>query len=426
MKIIVFTTVKPDKKNLRVQYFEILIEKLRKNIPVHVLWIVSQPDSFPTIKEKNQSIYSIREFSNGLDLLKKLEPDLVLVSIRKESIQYAASLASRFLKIPLVSFTGAKIDFRKTEDLKKNRTIQHLFSNQVPTDSESQTKFFRRGRFFFYKYAFLVKTKLVVKHNFLKIIKSIFKDFFIYSSDKSLPFSKLPELYLLHHESQIKRFTDQGLDFKKMTVIGNPLLDRIKIKNHFHHNSSLDQKHIRVLIVTDSLFEHGIWSFHQRNTFLKKLFESLNKDNLIQFSLKIHPVSENIEYYKKLLSDLKINSHIYQSEDLLDLIDDYDVVLSYGYSNAHTEISFCGKNLILIKTQPSFPTMDLIEEGKLSGHVKDCVDIQELSKLIHDLKQKKMILTDDFVQEREKLFYKNDGKSAERGSNAILNLLKFF
>ena len=37
-----------------------------------------------------------------------------------------------------------------------------------------------------------------------------------------------------------------------------------------------------------------------------------------------------------------------------------------------------------------------------------------------------MILTDDFIQEREKLFYKNDGKSAERGSNAILNLLKFF
>ena len=118
MKIVIITTVTPNKKNLRIQYFEILIRELRKTVPVHVSWIVSQPDIFPTIQEKNQNIYSIREFSNGVDLMKKLEPDLVLVSIRKESIQYAASLASNFLKIPLVSFTGAKIDFRKTDDLK--------------------------------------------------------------------------------------------------------------------------------------------------------------------------------------------------------------------------------------------------------------------------------------------------------------------
>ena len=46
MKIVVFTTIKPNKKNLRVQYFEILIKELREKIPVHILWIVSQPDKF--------------------------------------------------------------------------------------------------------------------------------------------------------------------------------------------------------------------------------------------------------------------------------------------------------------------------------------------------------------------------------------------
>ncbi|MBT4812934.1 MAG: hypothetical protein HON89_00600 [Cryomorphaceae bacterium] len=423
MKLAVFTTIKPDKKNLRIQYFEILIKELRKSIPVHILWIVSQPDKFSNIEEKNQSIYSIHEFSNGLDLLQKLKPDLVLVSIRKESIQYSASLASRFLNIPLVCFTGAKIDFRKTVDLKKNRVIQLLLSNRVPTDSESQTKFLRRGRFFSYKYLFLIKTKLAVKHNFSNIIKSIFNDFFMYVFDKSLPFSTLPELYLLHHEFQIKGFTDQDLDSKKMIVIGNLLLDRINIKNHTRPNSFLEQNKIRILIVTDSLFEHGVWSFKQRSLFLQKLFKILNQDKSIDFSIKIHPVSEDIKYYKQLLSELDIQSHIFQSEDLWDLIDDYDIVLSYGYSNAHTEISFSGKKLILIKTQVQLPTMDLIEEGMLSGHVKVCKDIPELIPLIYDFKQKKIILSNDFIQEREKLFYKNDGKSAERGSQAILNLL---
>ncbi len=177
MKIVVFTSIKPDKKNLRIHYFEILLNALRKKIPVKIIWIVLQPDNFKSIDEKDQSIYSIRDFSNGLNLLKKLKPDLVLVSIRKESIQYSASLAAQYLKIPLVSFTGAKIDFRKSEDLSQNRTIHHLFSNRVPTDSESQTKFLRRGRFFFFKYLFLIKTKFTVKRNFFIILKEIINDF---------------------------------------------------------------------------------------------------------------------------------------------------------------------------------------------------------------------------------------------------------
>ncbi|CAD6516661.1 conserved hypothetical protein [metagenome] len=424
MKIVVFTSITPDKKNLRVHYFEILINELRKKLPVKIIWIVLQPDKFNSVDEIDQSIYSIREFTNGLDLLKKLKPDLVLVSIRKESIQYSASLAAHYLKIPLVSFTGAKIDFRKTEDLKKNRTAQHLFSNRVPTDSESQTKFLRRGRFFFFKYLFLVKTKFLIKCNFFVILKSVLDDFLMYALDKSLPYSNLPDLYLLHHESQIERFTDQGLNPEKMIVIGNLLLDRINQKNNIQNNSHLEKTKIHVLIVTDSLFEHGVWTLKQKDLFLQKLLQTLNNDKSIEFTIKIHPVSENIEYYKKLLSELNIQSHIFQSEDLWDILYDFDIVLSYGYSNAHTEISFSGKKLILIKTETSFPTMDLIDEGIKSGHVIECLNMDNLISLIHDFDKKDVMLTTNFIEECNKLFYKNDGKSAERGSTAILNLLK--
>jgi hypothetical protein len=424
MKIVVFTATKPDKKNLRIHYFEILVNELRKKLPVKIVWVVLQPDKFDSIDDQNHSIFSIREFSNGLDLLKKIKPDLVLVSIRKESIQYSASLASIFLKIPLVSFTGAKIDFRKTEVLGQNRTARHLFSNKVPTDSESQTKFLRRGRFFFFKYLFLIKTKFIVKCNFFIILKTIIDDFFIYAFDKSLRYSHLPDLYLLHHESQIESFTDQGLDPKKMIVIGNLLLDRINKKNQ--HISFNDFKKIktRILIVTDSLFEHGIWSHKQKDEFLEKLLKILNQDNSIEFSIKIHPISENIEDYKKLLSQLNIQSHIFQSEDLLDILYNFDIALSYGYSNAHTEISFSGKKLILLQTETQFPTMDLIDEGITSGHVIKCLHMDNLLSLICDFNKKDVMLTTTFVEECNKLFYKNDGKSAERGSSAILDLLK--
>ena len=112
MKLLVFSTIIPTKKNLRIKTFEALHQALKKRIPTELIWVVYQPNQFEKIKMDDQTIYCIQEFFDGADLLKKLNPDLVLVSNRKETIHYSASLAAKTLGIPLMGFSGPKIDNR--------------------------------------------------------------------------------------------------------------------------------------------------------------------------------------------------------------------------------------------------------------------------------------------------------------------------
>ena len=95
MKLLVFSTVIPTKKNLRVNTFQTIHRSLKKRIPTELIWVVYQPAPFEKIIMDDQTIYCIQEFSDGVDLLKKLNPDIILVSPRKESIHYSASLAAK-------------------------------------------------------------------------------------------------------------------------------------------------------------------------------------------------------------------------------------------------------------------------------------------------------------------------------------------
>jgi len=423
MKFLVLTTVLPSTKTLRVKYFSMLRNALEKKHHTEIIWIVYQPDEVKSYQDKNQSIHDIHEFSNALVLLKKLNPDLVLVNFASELVQYSVSLASNFLKIPLVSFSGSKFNVHQIDSLTSIQPVRRFFSSSVSTDSEHQKQFMRRGRFFFYKYLFLLKTKLAIKENYLNILRSLFEDLLIHGFQRRLPPNELADLHLLHHESYQKSALMLGIPKEKLLVIGNPLLDKIheKFLQRKEKTDSVDQ--IKLLVITDPLYEHGVWSFNQRNKFFDSLLNELKSDKKISFSLKIHPASENKDYYKKLLDNHKINTEVLQSEDLWDIINDFDMVLSFGYSNSHTEVAFSGMKMILVNIGMELPLMELVKDGIASGHIKKCDNITKLSSLIHSFKDEKIQLTQDFIDKRNKLFFKFDGKSAERGANAIINLI---
>jgi len=418
MKILVFSTVKPNRKNLRVKYFQLLIEAIRKKTPVKLIWLVYSPEKFESIHSSNESVIDIHEFSNALELVKKIDPTLILISVGSEPIQYSASLAGKFLNIPVVSFSGAKIDFRSTTSTKKNQTFGRFISKKLPTEEKQQEQFLRRFRFFIYKYLFMLKTKIVTKQKLTKIFTSLITDFQIYFFDKPIPYNNLPDLHLLHHPYQIRIFNQKEIS-ENLVVIGNILLDNIPTSVTKHN----DRKNLKILLVTDSLLEHGLWSEKQKINFLKELFQIL-KNNNFEFSIKIHPTSENLDEYRQITKNFGINVKIFQMEDIWKILPDYELVISFGFSNSHTELSFAGQKLIILNPNQEFPLMDLVEEGKSCGHVMNCSDFSDLPSLIHKLNKKEVTLTDEFLKARNELFYKNDGKSAERGSEAILNLLK--
>ena len=430
MKLLVFSTVIPTKKNIRVKTFEALYRALKKRISTELIWVVYQPDQFKKIMMDDQTIYCIHEFSDAMDLLKKINPDLVLVTNRKEPIHYSASLAAKTLGIPILGFSGAKIDNRffgeRFEGLKMEPAIsvfRKLFHDKLPADPEEKSQFLRRARFFLYKYRFFIKTQLAIKTNILKIFFLLIHDFVNYGLNRSLGFNTLPERYLLWDELEIDRCQYYGIPIEKISVVGNPILDDV-----FHKISDVKirakiNNKIKILIFTDSLYEHGIWSYKERESFLKNLFGKLQEDKTILFDLKIHPTHENKTYYQGLFKKLGLAVKIFQSEDLFDLINNYDIIVTYGASTTHTELSLCGKKTILIATK-HLPTFLLVDEAIAAGSIKQNNSLIDLIPLIHDFHKQKINLTNEFIEQRAKYFYKFDGKSGQRAADSIIQFFE--
>ena len=430
MKLLVFSTFIPTRKNLRVKTFETLYRAFKKRISIELIWVIYQPDEFKKIIMDDQTIYCIKEFSDGMDLLKKLNPDLVLVSKGKELIHYSASLASKALGIPLVGFSGATIDnrhfgkdFHRLNIEKASSVSKKLLQNKLPIDSEEQSQFLRRSRFFLYKYRFFIKTQLAVKKNIFRIIILLFRDFINYGLNRPLPISKLPDHYILWDELEINRYQHYGIPTEKISVVGNPLLDDIFHKIPTIKTRTKTNDKIKILILTDSLYEHGIWSYNERESFLTNLFEKLQEDKTILFDIKIHPVTQDKTYYQNLSKKLGLSAKIFQSEDLFDLINNYDIIVTYGASTTHTELSLCGKKTILIATK-HLPTFVLVDEAIAAGFIKQSYSFADLIPLIHDFHEQEINLTNEFIEQRTKYFYKFDGKSGERAADSIIQFFE--
>jgi len=426
IEILVLTDVLPTIKTPPILYVEHVLESLREKTPTKITWVIYQPDKIETFDEQDTSIRDIHEFSNGLELLENLNPDVVMVGMAIEPISYSISTSAKFLGIPLIAFEGTipSTEYVKnTKNYSTSQVARKFFSDQIPSDSTEQKQFMRRGKFIFYKYFFLLKTKRVLKIGYLQIILAFFKDLNSHLSGKSLPLNKLADLVLVTYESLTDSFLKEGFRKEQLKVVGNPLLDKIH-ELLVRKKTSAINNDIKILIMTDPLYEHGFWSSIQRTEFLEQLFKELQNDEEISFTIKIHPSSENIEYYKKLLGDLNINSEIFQSENLWDIIYDFDMVISFGFSNAHTIVAYSGMKMILLDTRLDMPIMELVKEGITSGHIKQCRQIENLIPLIHNFKNQKVHLTQDFIRERNKLFFQFDGKSSERIAESIVNLIE--
>ena len=423
MKLLVLTTSQPKKNTARRIFVNELVSELSKINPIKIIWVICQPNKFSREEDDFESICGINEFKHGLDLVKQLNPDIILVNSSKEILQYSVSIAASFLKIPLIGFSVSKFTSQSNLESIKYNTINHFFSNKVPTDDETQKKFLRRGRFMIYKLLFSLKTQFAIKLPWNKIFKNTVNDLSKYFFNKPLQKNELIDLHLLQQPSQMTSYENDGIPKNKLIVIGSILMDKIyeKCLKHNYNLTTFSQK--KILILTDSLFEHGLWTSKQRYVFLKTLFRLLNNISGLQFSIKIHPSNENIDFYKNLLDELQIKTHIFQSEDLWEIIKDYNLIISYGISTTHTEIACSTKKMILLNDETNLPYFPLIPEAMSTGCIEYCNNIENLSSMIDEFLAKEIIISEKFKKKRNELFYKLDGKSTERAANAIVNLV---
>jgi UDP-N-acetylglucosamine:LPS N-acetylglucosamine transferase len=170
------------------------------------------------------------------------------------------------------------------------------------------------------------------------------------------------------------------------------------------------------------MVEHGLWTQKMwEDTVIQTVSIVQQKlTDKVVLVLKIHPSSEKKEDYEKLLKKFKIKIPIFQTENLLDVINDADFIISYGDTWALWEVLLLNKPIIIVNLF-NYPKdmMPFVKEG-IAYEITEINQLINMITKIHSLKldESKINL---FIQ---KYLYKLDGKAGLRSAEAIMQLVE--
>jgi hypothetical protein len=431
MKIIFVSMVHPNKKSGANIYVKNLVSQIQKKIKIEIIWIVCEQNKIKDEQNEYEKIYDIRNFDNAADLLNFIKPDFVLADNNKFNIlQHAISIASKFKKIPLVHFKvieKAEENQKNNEEVMKlpKKVIQNMKKFFVDNNIDDDKKFcFNKSKYILYRHNFLYKTRSKINIYFLKNILLYINDFSSYFWKKQR-MSTIADLQLVNNKDWMKYFRGIGFNENRLVLTGSPIWDPIyeKISNRNLEKINIDGRRIKILIITSPLVEHGYGTYSERDLFLKDIFKQL-KSEKIDLEIKIHPSSETKSSYQKFLENNNLKIPIFQEVKLWDIIEKYDMVITYGYGYPQIECAFGGIRTILLKTKWNFPIIPIVNASINSGYFRICENLKDIIPTIHELLNEKIEINNEILLERENLIYKFDGKAGERATIAILDLLK--
>lgn len=419
-KILIPIHHRPEVKSLTTIFFENLLPVLKTKMNVHILWLVYTPEKIDSINNQNDNytVLDMHKYKNAIDLIKKEKPDLVYAGDNWDFIHYAFTSAAKFLNIPAFYMVASNITAKTSLTGRVFSNISRFFQSSIPTDEvKNKNKLMRRGRFFLFKYLFLLKTKLVMKSEIIQTLFTIWK--FVLTGKIDERFAN-DTVYFLENESLLNERTQLGFDTRNLVVTGSPIYDnffwKLNEKNHFIKK---DEK-IHVLFIPSTLYEHGFWTKNQRDYAVKETIRQITKNGKsMSITVKIHPSSSILSDYESLIHSINPSIPVHQKGDILDFLKDSDVVLTFHSSTAEVYALLADKPIVICHY------FDLQGDVFLDRNL--AINCITPSSLISNIE---MALSsnpaseqrrDDFIRE---FMFKWDGHAGERISNEIVKLIE--
>ena len=99
----------------------------------------------------------------------------------------------------------------------------------------------------------------------------------------------------------------------------------------------------------------------------------------------------------------------------------FDLILTFGSSTIHSELSLLGVKTIILDFNFNLPLFPFVKEGLKFGNVIRCDDIHHLNNMIIELTKKST--NKSFISARDTLLYKFDGKSGVRVSELLVKII---
>jgi len=423
LKILASLHTLPDIESYKTRLFRNILPVLKRKTSVHVTWLVYQPDklNLPPQNDPETTIIDIHDYRNAVEIVQKVKPDIIYGSPTPNLPDHALTLAGKFLNIPVVGEAMNQLIIKSSTMEVTKSFVSAFFERSVPTDTDSRKQFMRRGRFFLFKYLFLLRTQRAIKMNIVKIIHSFFviirAHFTALKSDVLYDPYFSCTLNFVESEKLFEQMVNKG--FKKSTLITTGIPQYDPVFKRLQNLQQTKNKKIRVLLLTHSLFEHGYHTRKQRDSLVKGIVSEICKyKDEMSLVVKIHPSSEILSEYQALINPIDPDIPIHNKGDVLDFIEESDVVISYSTSASVMQALMLKKPIIFC----NFFNL----EGDVMLKRGLAYDCKELSSLIPSIRR---VMSSNYTTEKidefiRDFFYKLDGLASERVCEAIFSLLK--
>jgi hypothetical protein len=393
-----------------------ILLKLRNKSELKVIWVTFQPSKIKNTIDEIYENVDFHDFNDGVEIIQKYNPDILLLESRLGINGIIFSQIGKFFNIPVVTIPGYIGSSEKFSSWFLFKNIFRLIYSKnivgVPTHPDEK---FAMLKYFSKKYFFLIRTMKKLNYNILKLI--FFYPLIHFFIKTYPPVHKITcgDLNICFNKDLFEIYLKAGFPKSSIVVEGDPVFDEIFLEKFIEPKQISDKT--SVLFCPTPMHEHGWMTKAEEDQLILDTIHSINKKNNIDLSLKIHPSTSSFEEYNLLLKQNKLDVPIFQKENTVELLRKYDVMITYGSTDAILEAILLKKIVIVIKIKQSknfsrFFHKDLI---------KICENVKNLASLIDDSIKRKIPenFYDDFIETHIGKF---DGKNSERIANLILGL----
>ena len=426
LKILVVNDVIPDIKNRTTILFKNIVPLIKKKLDVKVFWIITDNYGERTkVTDPNYEVFYLSDYKNAREILEKIKPDLCYHLAGANVPDYAFMLVERHLKIPnfgLADDVQSGADFYFREEVSGQRVFlerarQFFEKKNVDHDNGIKTT---RGKNFLKKCLFLIRTLRSIGKSNLEANIELLELIKLFTGIPTGEFNKKFYCDLMFAETSagIDFLVKSGLKRENIRAVGNPVFFTAFEKRE--QISLKDNNKLNILFITANLTGgqgKSNFSKSRRNKMIEETITSLNKfHKKTSLVIKIHPTAENYTEYKQLLEKFE-NIHLSQKDDIIDLVNKSDVVITPVTSTAAIIALIMNKPIIIwnyfhIEQDLLLRTNTALECKNIS-ELNNCLDSAESFREKNAEKINKLI--------EANLSY---GNPSQIITNEILNFLK--
>jgi len=363
----------PQVPDIITRQLEIIFSKLQKYYNINLVWVTFQPNNFDEYVVENFRVIDFHKFNDAIEIIEEIKPDLIISESRLGINGIAFAKAGKATKIPVITiigYIGISEFFGRLFSMKTS--LKLMSSNKVLADSSLQTKTKKFGmvRYIIKKYVFLLKTLRKINYNFFDLMRFMFFYPSIHIFARSYPplhNITSGDLNMCFNKHLFDRLIQAGFDQSKILLEGDPVFDEVhsKISKYMEPKKGSTKKNI--LFCPTPMHEHGWLTKNEEDDLILRIINKIKDNDEFDIALKIHPSTSNYKEYESLLEKTNHKVLLFQKEDTLDLLNQYDLMLTYGSSDVILEAILLNKPVVLFKYYPEnkfnrFSDLNIINE----------------------------------------------------------------